>query len=419
MTSAGVAAPAPKHRVEKSFTWVHTPPAIDQVPSRAHLSVAELEKQLAGPRPYSYTAKATDYLQPEEPAAAASVVPDPITIEQCRAEIESRPGQQVFYRNRFNYCFVGYAKIAVRECRPVCEDRGFLEFRVTAVFYGTRGVREDGATEMRFKFATDRGRVQDVAPPDWDIVAFMVDCRPIETESCDQDPASDVTEIGTLRTGTFVSKELKLSDRTPGVAGRDVKNYYELNLSLKWGFEGLAGPKFVTRCDKTNYEDKGGCVFMDVAPRLGYSRSVTEWSEFIKHIEDAQSGDITRTVPGLPGTEIPGSRASTKQLTRLPCTYDSARCNRNNYHAVKTCKATWGEDYATNAGYPRECDEYPFKSTYEGADYNNSEGISSKWSYSARAMRNTHNNLAGRALGSWYREDHLIDRDGFWVDLIP
>ncbi|WP_453083034.1 NucA/NucB deoxyribonuclease domain-containing protein [Streptomyces naganishii] len=45
-------------------------------------------------------------------------------------------------------------------------------------------------------------------------------------------------------------------------------------------------------------------------------------------------------------------------------TVSSVRNDKNRFEAVKQCKRYWGQNYASGG---KECDEYPFASTYEGA----------------------------------------------------
>jgi hypothetical protein len=77
-----------------------------------------------------------------------------------------------------------------------------------------------------------------------------------------------------------------------------------------------------------------------------------------------------------PGNALapPGQR---RVLTRLFEPYDSATATANNAEAVRTCKQWWGEDYAQGGQF--ECDEFPFKTTYQGASLANGH-------YSARVI---------------------------------
>ncbi|WP_435861128.1 NucA/NucB deoxyribonuclease domain-containing protein [Streptomyces nigrescens] len=65
--------------------------------------------------------------------------------------------------------------------------------------------------------------------------------------------------------------------------------------------------------------------------------------------------------------------------------HDKSRYRANRRTAVSICVKYWGKDYATSgpAG-PRECDEYPFASTYEGAAQSSKEPSAPKDNFSAR-----------------------------------
>lgn len=73
--------------------------------------------------------------------------------------------------------------------------------------------------------------------------------------------------------------------------------------------------------------------------------------------------------------------------------------------SVSTCKAYYGDDYAT---YGQDCDEYPFQSTTQGA-------ASGDDRYSARALTSEDNQVAGRMLGDWYSSQRILDSDPFYV----
>ncbi|WP_173136462.1 NucA/NucB deoxyribonuclease domain-containing protein [Kibdelosporangium persicum] len=73
----------------------------------------------------------------------------------------------------------------------------------------------------------------------------------------------------------------------------------------------------------------------------------------------------------------------------------------------------------TNPNDIRECDEYPFRSTFERAAWQENGADSHVWSYAARALKAEHNSNAGNALGVYYGRDHIIHTDRFWVDVVP
>jgi len=163
------------------------------------------------------------------------------------------------------------------------------------------------------------------------------------------------------------------------------------------------------RCDNgllPGYSNRG-CVFPDFEPTLTYSRQ--EFPEFTHHIDSALDS-------GLWGSE------GTGPLTRMT---DSSDISRNREAAVFVCGA-WGP---LPAG--KQCDEYPFASTYEGAymggfsdrprslaGCNLTVGASAIGpnGFSVCGIDGTENTTAGSQLNSFYVRNRILDSDGFYVD---
>jgi len=78
------------------------------------------------------------------------------------------------------------------------------------------------------------------------------------------------------------------------------------------------------------------------------------------HIRDAQIYP-NRTFPSWPGKTVPGRAGGNEPLHRM---VDDALATANYNASVAYCKETWGPNYATGG---KQCDEYPFKTTYEPA----------------------------------------------------
>ncbi|SDG76240.1 Deoxyribonuclease NucA/NucB [Pseudonocardia oroxyli] len=157
------------------------------------------------------------------------------------------------------------------------------------------------------------------------------------------------------------------------------------------------------RCDSSNefptYTE--GCVFNNVVPFLTYSidgnvRSVAE------HIRDAQTRPEI-TDPRVAGKTIPGAFGSETYLRR---TRDGSLADANGRAAAAVCRQV-DPDYV-NQGF--DCDEYPFRSTREGA--------STTQNFSARALDRSENRRAGNGVRIFYRDDRILDGDRFQVRII-
>ena len=83
---------------------------------------------------------------------------------------------------------------------------------------------------------------------------------------------------------------------------------------------------------------------------------------------------------------------------------------------VAECRRLYGDNYTQRPdGGTNDCDEYPFASTYQSANYD-TIGTAATWA--VMPVLSTHNQSAGSILGNWYRSDHLLDGDNFYVSII-
>lgn len=176
----------------------------------------------------------------------------------------------------------------------------------------------------------------------------------------------------------------------------------------KWSNSLLASetPPTRVRCDNALPGRGAGCVFSDYVPAVIYSVSSSEIGEFAKHVRAAQNS-------GLPGAYPSGT-----PLTRLT---DRVLIDRNGTVACKS-------SYTRPTG--SQCDEYPFRSTFQGASTGggNPRTFSSlncripqvgsgsgPAGYSVCMIAASHNTDAGTALGTFYNENRVISADPFRV----
>jgi hypothetical protein len=119
------------------------------------------------------------------------------------------------------------------------------------------------------------------------------------------------------------------------------------------------------------------------------------------------------TKPYMSAKKVPGQTANDP----LHRTVSSARIDKNRYEAVKQCKRYWGDNYASGG---KECDEYPFASTYEGAAEPSYDPDAKKFNFSAKPIPRDDNQAGGLILKSFYAKNRIIDglEDGFIVKVI-
>ncbi len=172
------------------------------------------------------------------------------------------------------------------------------------------------------------------------------------------------------------------------------------------------------RCDADPgpQQQPEGCVIADAPLVLQYSRDINDsqergFPELAEHIAEAQDG---KGSPGalVPGAHLPGAPGGAP-LHRLT---DKTESKKNRDTA---CPKAWSAVNKTADG--QSCDEYPFKSTYEGAytgvvatdpDKVGTAG------FSHRMINAQDNTGGGRLLGTFYRENRVLDNDAFYVEII-
>ncbi|MGW3499054.1 NucA/NucB deoxyribonuclease domain-containing protein [Streptomyces sp. NPDC001020] len=165
----------------------------------------------------------------------------------------------------------------------------------------------------------------------------------------------------------------------------------------------LPEPKITVRFDSAPYlKYKKGSIFTDVRETMNYDRGNAAVKETAQHIWDAQNRPQI-TVPKKAGKKIPGAPSSTP-LHRIY--YDTKLREKNRDTARAACRAQW-PNYSSQG---KDCDEYPFSTTKEGA-YN------AKGNFSARALTSKDNQTAGSQLSTWYNDDRILDGDAFYVNV--
>lgn len=223
--------------------------------------------------------------------------------------------------------------------------------------------------------------------------------------NCWADPTPDQCKPSAGRelwatTGFEFAQKYTIANAKKGTKKPDYKGY---TVAQPWiqaydstGQGTVISPDVTYRCDSAPYTQTGNaCIFHRVAGTMTYDRKDKAVAEAAKHIYDAQIHP-EKTYPRWKGKKIPA------RLHRLY--HDKKRRYKNTDIAVKTCKAHWPH-YNTKT---KDCDEFPFASTKEGAS-------TALGRYSARPIDQTQNRTAGRRLGTWYSADHILEGDAYYV----
>ncbi|MEV6699312.1 hypothetical protein AB0M68_19390 [Streptomyces sp. NPDC051453] len=197
---------------------------------------------------------------------------------------------------------------------------------------------------------------------------------------------------------------------------------YQPSLKMRvgggWKMSGaLAGKPFflAPRWDAAQYVSRnGGAAAFSYVVAMPFSTKAGAPERLAaQHIKDAYASPAS-TKPVNTSKSIPG-RSADRPLTRL---YPKARRDANRSEAVKVCKKYWGTNYAQGG---KECDEFPFSTTYEGAAQAltkyDPQHKAPRNNFSARPIPKADNGAGGRLMADFYRVNRILDgaNDGFTI----
>jgi hypothetical protein len=343
---------------------------------------------------------------------------DYYTLDSCRNEWGD--GEGLKYRNRFASCMVAKGSYPHFECPQLgCALTGVTRFRYTQIGFGSR----TGQT-MRFQAALDKWTSDGVADPEDNLTLRFTCLNFLDDDVCGStNPEPDTRTIGQWMASGPIDVTLDTTGSVGGGDGAhrdaDHVNYHQLK-TYSWGEVGgiheVGSAPF--RCDAATYlGSTGACLFQNVDSV--HHVSLLDQDGIVEealHIVFAQFVPLL-TKPEVPDKKIPGSFESGAPLTRLYPGYDDNRqYDANHRVAVATCVEYWGANYSRGPDGPRDCDEYPYRSTFEGA-YRSVIDPDTPWSYSARPIDSAQNQRAGSLLGSFYTSDHILHGDTFYVEV--
>jgi len=179
------------------------------------------------------------------------------------------------------------------------------------------------------------------------------------------------------------------------------------------------------RCDSATYIRNQGkaCIFDDVIPHLTYSTASKKQHDVAVHIREAQdTPNSTFPLVNPPRDKsIPGKytgNLNDPALHRLPKLDPQLALNTQHKNAACYGRGPFAADYAglglpTRPGTGQDCDEYPFRSTVEGA-------ANPAWDFSVKAVDRGQNRSAGATLGIYLDGDRILyrDADAFYVEIV-
>ncbi|MFJ4099910.1 NucA/NucB deoxyribonuclease domain-containing protein [Amycolatopsis japonica] len=174
----------------------------------------------------------------------------------------------------------------------------------------------------------------------------------------------------------------------------------------------------VARATNPNYAKSSDCVFHGATGWLRFNVNDPAITESAQLYFDAHQ-DFDKTYPsGGQGKYVPGNigvptwEHRTEPIRRN--FYDSLLQNNNYNTSVKFCKEKWGPNYKTRPdGQVNECDEFPFKTTYEGSFTVTPNMLRT---VAVRPVLKEHNRETGSRWGTFLAEDHILDGDRVFVE---
>ncbi|WP_242891146.1 NucA/NucB deoxyribonuclease domain-containing protein [Actinomadura litoris] len=369
--------------------------------SDAKASHRTLQDVINNAKQHSYTVDSQKYSKGH---AAQQEVAPASQIEECAGTIIGNP-RVGYLKDRYHFCSNWSATI--NHIQDGVPDGGYT---FDVIFIGTA---YQSTRKIDYEILIDRmlpwGDVSSNPNP---TISFRVDCYEI-TGIYGCDPKSHLQVSKTVAEWSISphAQMWALSDYKDGV-GPDKVNLVGWDLFMN--APDLPGAELeqlqvsqTGRFDSASYIPNypQGSVFPEVTPHLLYKTSDAEVNETAQHIKDACE-DPANTIPTVPNKDIPGCR--TDNVEKAPIYrlfHDSKRRTDNRSMAVRTCEAKW-------PGYPSEgkdCDEFPFASTYEGAAIGEYEPNATPGMYSVRALTSSDNQEAGTRLGVWYTADRILD----------
>lgn len=335
------------------------------------------------PAPSSYKAGTLPGRASIQVAATTKAASSKLALKDCSGSGAAYTPEGL-YKSRLSWCQTHTAGVYFQVNGAVV-GTGFLD--VTLIGEGIKGSR----VAKVWQYITNV-KISGEWPPGQPTVRFTIPCGGWPTaKNCQTEGGQTIR----LATGDERLISYKYASSTSGAKGKDkvgigtFKPRYVLTMTgaTRYGYEqGF-------RCDSATYLGKNGaCVFDRLRGTFKLSRSDKDVNEAAKHIYDALRG-ASNIYPGK-GKAIPSI------LTR---TTNTKTQTANTAKAKAACKKRWPK-----RPKGKDCDEYPFKSTKEGAAKGDGK-------FSVRYITSSDNQRAGTKIGQFFSADRILNGEKFKV----
>lgn len=396
---------------------------------------AALAAETVGPAAsYAPLSRRASGAAPVQPAQAepsvgpmATSAPEPartMTFEECRKGLGSN---KAFYvKSRFAVCNgasflqtwvrnnqpVGESKFNVRVVGTIAKNSRTIDFQYYFTDFAATGTTGSAAMPI-----TTKGNI----PQSWPAGARY-------TRGGSMPGTKTFTELKALRT----FHETVNAKPGQGSAGATDLLFavYEPAISYSppagWAMSGSRGGTLfmlAPRWDAATYlanstgggnpAKKGAATFSYVPTLTLSAKAGADERAEAQHIKQAFLVPQD-TKPYMSAKKVPGQNVDDP----LHRTVSQSRNDANRTAAVKQCKRYWGANYTASG--TKECDEYPFASTYEGAALPDYDPEAKKFNFSAKPIAKDDNRAGGLILKSFYGKNRMLDGsgDGFIVKIV-
>ncbi|MFI5728722.1 NucA/NucB deoxyribonuclease domain-containing protein [Kribbella sp. NPDC051587] len=182
-----------------------------------------------------------------------------------------------------------------------------------------------------------------------------------------------------------------------------------MNLNVRFAVTSSATPGWAPtsgsytasiRCDQSKsgeFQNKPGCIFNGVIPYYSLKIGDPAVGQVAEHIHQAL------TDPDSTSPQTSGPKMIPWEIHRET---DSARQRANRDKATDACNRVYGEERPEG----KQCDEYPFAASEEGAAARDGDAH-----YSVALIDKSHNETEGGQRSAWLKADRIIDGDLFRV----
>ncbi|PWW32423.1 deoxyribonuclease NucA/NucB [Cytobacillus oceanisediminis] len=341
-----------------------------------------------------------------------------LTTEECQRSPDSS-SETGYIKNRYSFCWshVATYQVPVKCIGGFCFNEG-VQFQFTEIGYGSNQSRK-----MRVYYTLDDIIVTHPSLNGAKLKIDMMCESKLNAGDCKEDPDYPATErtIAQWKNTNF-STEIFTSEAPPSTdSNPDQLGYMEFwpKLTLTHAprkfKKSIDGIKQTVRYDSAKYMFAfpnqyfwQGAVFSKATPIFNVPITKPEFSmlaEAGQHWKFAMDHP-EQTKPQMIGKKIPGE-VGDSTLTRMYTKRHPDEYNRNRSKTRSTCEREFRDEDRTG----KDCDEYPFASTWQGSSTNGSDN------FSVSLISSDSNQAAGTWLGTWYAYDRILDGDRFHVQV--